>query len=69
MEREKPLPWTAFIGCALTMLSLVIALVINVTILKQSIRTNIFQPLASLLALTLLILGIVLMYEGLRKID
>ena len=69
MEREKPLPWTAFIGCALTMLSLVIALVLNVTVLGQSIGTNMSQPLASLLALILLILGIVLMYEGLRKID
>jgi len=78
MEREKPLPWRAFVGCVLTILSLVIAFILNVTILGQSIRTNaalppygreLLQPLANLTALVLLILGIVLMYSGFKKAE
>jgi len=78
MEKEKPLPWRAFIGAALTMLSLVIAFVLNVTILGQSIRTStalppygreLLQPLANLTAFILLVLGILLMYTGLKRAD
>jgi len=78
MEREKPLPWRVFVGCILTMLSLVIALTLNVTVLGQSIKTNLgvppygrelLQPLANLTALTLLVLGIVLMYTGFKKTE
>lgn len=78
MEREKPLPWIAFIGCALTMLSLFIAFVLNITVFGQSIRANLgippygrelLQPLANLSALALLVLGIILMYIGFRKTE
>jgi len=78
MEKEKPMPWRAFVGAALTMMSLVIAFLLNVTILGQSIRTNaalppygreLLQPLANVTALVLLLLGIFLMYTGFKKTE
>jgi len=76
MEKEKPLPWRAFIGAVLTMLSLFIAFALNITILGQPLRAStalppygrdLLQPAANLLALFLIILGIVLMYTGFKK--
>jgi len=78
MEKERPLPWRAFIGCALTMLSLFIAFALNITIFGQSFRVNaalppygreLLQPLANLTNLVLLVLGIILMYTGLKKAE
>jgi len=66
VEREKPLPWIAFIGCALTMLSLFIGFVLNVTIFGQTIRGDTSLP-ANLSVLGLLVLGIVVMYTGLGR--
>jgi len=76
MEKEKPLPWSVFIGCVLTMLSLFLAFAVNITILGQPLRTltdlppygrDLLQPIANVLALALIVLGIVLMYTGLKK--
>lgn len=62
MEREKPLSLTVFIGCILTMMSLFLAYALNKTIFRQSM-----QQLPSLIALAVLVLGIFLMFVGLRK--
>jgi len=79
MEKERPLPWRAFIGCALTMLSLFIAFALNITIFGQSIKAanpylppygrELLQPLANLMALVLLIVGIFLMYSGFKETE
>lgn len=63
MESEKPLSLTVFIGCILTMMSLFLAYALNKTIFRQSM-----QQLPSLIALAVLVLGIFLMFVGLRKI-
>ena len=68
MEKEKPLPWRAFIGAVPTMLSLIMVFVLNV-IIVESTGAYRSQPPANLAALVLLILGIILLYTGSRKID
>lgn len=67
MEKEKPLPWIALLGSTLTMLTLVFSFAINTTTIKQYIGA--FQPLANFLAVLLLILGIILIYVGIRKTE
>jgi len=62
MESEKPLSLGAFIGCVLSVMSLFVAFILNRTVFEQTAI-----PLASLSALILLVIGIVLMYAGSKK--
>jgi len=62
MESEKPLPLGAFIGCVLSVMSLFLAYILNRTVFKQTAI-----PLASLSALILLAIGIVLMYTASKE--
>jgi len=72
------MPWRVLVGSMLSMLSLFIAFLINFTILGQPYSTNTavppfgreaLQPTATLLAITLLVLGLVLVFTGLKKME
>ena len=67
MEKEKPLTWIALLGSTLTMLTLVFYYALNTTTIKQYIGA--FQPLANLLVVIPLILGIILIYIGIEKAE
>jgi len=78
LKKEKPMPWRVFVGSMLTMLSLFIAFFLNYTILGQPYYTDIrrspfgreaLQPAATLLAMTLLVLGLALVFTGLKKME
>lgn len=72
------MPWRVFVGSMLTMLSLFIAFLFNYTILGQPYYTDTsrppfgkeaLQPLATLLAITLLVLGLALVFTGLKRME
>lgn len=72
------MPWRVFFGSMLTMLSLVVAFLLNFTIFGQPYYTEGFRPPfgresllppANLLALLLLIFGLILVFTGLRKME
>jgi len=72
------MPWRVFIGSMLTMLSLFIAFLLNFILLGQPYRTDVtrppfgreaLQPTATMLALWLLVLGLVLVFIGLKKME
>lgn len=68
MEREKPLPWRAFIGCALTVMSLYAAVLLNLTVLGKTVKPlDPLEPATNLLALAGLVVGIVLIFSGLKE--
>lgn len=78
LKKEKPMPLRTFIGSMLTMLSLFIAFLLNFTVLGQPYYTDtsripfgreLLQPAVNLLALALLILGLVLVFSGLKKME
>jgi hypothetical protein len=78
LKREKPMPWRIFFGSMLTMLSLFIGFIFNYTILRQPYYTNTavppfgreaLQSLATLLTIALLVLGLVLVFTGLKKME
>lgn len=72
------MPWRVFVGSMFTMFSLFIAFLLNYTILGQPFYTNesrppfgriALQPPATLLAIALLVLGLVLVFTGLKKME
>jgi len=67
MESEKPLPWVAFLGCALTMVSLLVVFGMNLYLTRQSSGIYKSQPFANLAGIVLLILGIILMGIGFKR--
>lgn len=78
MKREKPMPWRVFVGSLLVMLSLFVGFAFNYTILGQPFRTETWkppfgkealQPAATLVAISLLALGLVLVFSGLKKME
>jgi len=78
LKRERPMPWRVFVGSMLTMLSLFIAFLLNFTILGQPYYTDTsrtpfgkeaLQPSATLFAIALLVLGLVLVFSGLQKME
>jgi len=78
MKREKPMPWRVFVGSMLTMVSLAIAFVFNFIILGQPYYTDTsrppfgreaMQPSATLLAVALLVLGLTLVFTGLKRME
>jgi succinate dehydrogenase hydrophobic anchor subunit len=78
LKREKPMPWRVFIGSLLVMLSLFVGFAFNYTILGQPFRTDTtkppfgreaLQPLATVLIIALLVVGIVLVFTGLQKME
>jgi len=67
MEREKPLPLMAFLGCALTVVSLLVVLGTSLYLAHQTSGVYRSQPLANLAGTVLLVLGIVLMVMGFQR--
>jgi len=72
------MPWRVFVGSMLTMLSLFIAFIFNYTILGQPYYTDTshppfgkeaLQPTATLLTIALLVLGLALVFTGLKKME
>ena len=72
------MPWRVFVGSLLVMLSLFVGFAFNYTILGQPFRTEIWkppfgkealQPAATLVAISLLALGLVLVFSGLKKME
>lgn len=72
------MPRRVFVGSLLTMLSLFIAFLVNFTILGQPLFTDTsrppfgreaLQPPATLLAITLLVFGLVLVFTGLKRME
>jgi hypothetical protein len=68
MERSKPLPLLVFIGCILTMVSLLVTFGLNF-FLPQPSGIYRSQPLANLAGIIVLFLGIILVYAGSRKAE
>jgi hypothetical protein len=68
MERSKPLPWMVFIGCILTMASLFAVFGLNI-FLSDTNGIYRSQPLANLVGIVVLLLGIILVYAGSRKAE
>jgi hypothetical protein len=66
MEKEKPLGLMAFLGCALTMVSVVLVLVLDIYLGGTSGAMYESQPLANLVGLILLLLGLILAYIGIK---
>jgi len=66
MEREKPLGLMAFLGCALTMVSVLLILVVDIYLQDRSVAMYESQPLANLVGIILLILGLILTYIGIK---
>ena len=67
MEREKPLPFMAFLGCALTMVSLLTVFGISLYSAHQTSGIYELQLLANLAGIVLFVLGIVLMVTGFQR--
>jgi len=67
MEGEKPLHWVAFLGCAITIVSLLVVFGMNLYLTRQSSGIYRSQPLANIAGAFLLILGIILMGIGFKK--
>jgi len=67
MEREKPLPWVAFIGCVITMASLLVVFGMNLYLTRGSSGIYKSQLFANLTGLFLLVLGIILMGIGFKR--
>lgn len=66
MEKERGMPWLAFVGCILTVASLPLVLALS-WMLAESSRGYIAQPLADVAAIVMLVVGIALIYIGLGK--
>jgi len=78
LKKEKPMPWRVLIGSLLIMLSLFVGLAFNYTILGQPFRTDTTKPpfgrealtpIATLLNIALLLLGLGLVFTGLRQME
>jgi hypothetical protein len=67
LKREKPLPWMAFVGCLLSMVSVLLVFGINLYLAGGSSSIYKSQPLANIAGVVLLILGIILTVVGFRK--
>jgi len=64
------MPWRVFVGSMLTMLSLLIAFLLNYTVLGQPYRSNMaLHPIATILSIVLLVLGMTLVFMGLKKME
>jgi cytochrome bd-type quinol oxidase subunit 2 len=72
------MPWVVFVGSMLTMLSLFVGFAFNYTILGQPFRTDTtrppfgreaLQPMATVLTIILLAIGLVLVYLGLKRME
>jgi hypothetical protein len=72
------MPWRVFVGSMLAMISLFIAFLLNYTIIGAPYYTDVtrppfgreaLQPISIVLAAALLILGLFLVYTGLRKME
>jgi len=66
MEKDKPLRLMAFLGCVITIVSVVLVLVVNLYLEDNSGAIYRSQPLANLIGIALLILGLILTYVGLK---
>ena len=66
MEKEKPLGLMAFLGCALTVVSVLLILVVDIYLGDASGVMYESQPLANLAGIILLILGLILTYIGIK---
>lgn len=66
MEKEKPLGLMAFLGCALTVVSVLLILVLDIYLGGTSEAVYESQPLANLAGIILLILGLILIYIGIK---
>ena len=66
MEEKKAMPWMAFIGCVLAVGSLPTVFVLS-TMLAQASGEFHAQPLADVVAIIMLIVGIILIYFGLSR--
>lgn len=64
MEREKTLGLMAFLGCAITMISVLLMLGVNLYLEDKSGAIYRSQPLANLVGIISLILGLILTYAG-----
>jgi len=62
------MPWRVFVGSMLTMLSLFIAFLFDYIILGQPFGREL-QHTATLLAIALLVLGLVLAFTGLKRME
>jgi hypothetical protein len=69
MERGKPLPWLVLVGCILTMASLLLVFGINLYLTGQSTDIYRSRPLANLVGGGALILGLIMMLVGYRKVE
>lgn len=56
----------AFLGCVITIVSVVLVLVVNLYLEDNSGAIYRSQPLANLIGIALLILGLILTYVGLK---
>ena len=66
MEREKPLGLMAFLGCALTVVSVLLILVIDIFLGDKSGAMYESQLLANLVGIIFLIVGLILTYIGIK---
>jgi len=66
MERSKPLSWMVFLGCILSMMSLLTVFGLNI-LLPDPEGIYRSQPLANVAGIIILLLGIVMVYAGSRK--
>jgi len=66
MEKEKGMPWIAFVGCILAVASLPLVLALS-SVLAESSGGYRAQPLADVAAFVMLVVGIALIYTGLGK--
>jgi len=78
LKREKPMPRKVFVGTMLTMFSLFLAFLVNYIILDQPFYTvtsrppfgkEPLQPLATLVAISLLVIGLVLVFTGIKRME
>lgn len=65
MEKERGMPWMAFVGCILVVASLPLVLALS-SVLGSSGGYR-AQPLADVAAFVMLVVGIALIYSGLGK--
>jgi hypothetical protein len=66
MEKERGMPWLAFVGCILVVASLPLVLALSL-VLAESSRGYRTTPLAEGAAIVLLVVGIALIYVGFGK--
>jgi len=66
MEKERGMPWLAFVGCILVVASLPLVLALTL-VLAESSRGYRATPLAEVAAIVLLVAGIALIYVGFGK--